>query len=215
MSKSLLKATFQTIYMVFFSSLFSTIIGGFLGIVLVVTDKNGIKRNKFVYSVLSFFVNLFRSVPFLILIIYILPISKALINKMTGPTAAIIPLTVSAIPFVARIFENALKEVDYGTLEASISIGSSDREIIKVMLSEALPTLVNGITLTVINLIGYSAMAGTVGAQGLGDLAITYGYHRFDYVQMTVPVVIIILLVQIIQLLGNYISKRINKKISI
>ena len=203
MSSSLLKATFQTIYMVFFSSLFSTIIGGFLGIVLVVTDKNGIKRNKFVYSVLSFFVNLFRSVPFLILIIYILPISKALINKMTGPTAAIIPLTVSAIPFVA------------GTLEASISIGSSDREIIKVMLSEALPTLVNGITLTVINLIGYSAMAGTVGAQGLGDLAITYGYHRFDYVQMTVPVVIIILLVQIIQLLGNYISKRINKKISI
>ena len=186
MSNSLLKATFQTIYMVFFSSLFSTIIGGFLGIVLVVTDKNGIKRNKFVYSVLSFFVNLFRSVPFLILIIYIL-----------------------------RIFENALKEVDYGTLEASISIGSSDREIIKVMLSEALPTLVNGITLTVINLIGYSAMAGTVGAQGLGDLAITYGYHRFDYVQMTVPVVIIILLVQIIQLLGNYISKRINKKISI
>ena len=134
---------------------------------------------------------------------------------MIGPTAAIIPLTVSAIPFVARIFENALKEVDNGTIEASISIGSSDYEIIKIMLSESLPTLVNGITLTIINLIGYSAMAGTVGAKGLGDLAITYGYHRFKYLEMTVPVIIIILLVQIVQFLGNIISKKINKKINV
>lgn len=215
MDNLLINATFQTIYMVFFSSLLSTIIGGFLGVILIITDKNGIKSNKYVYSILSFIVNIFRSVPFLILIIYILPVSKVLTGKMIGPTAAIIPLTVSAIPFVARIFENALKEVDSGTIEASISIGSSDFEIIKIMLSESLPTLVNGITLTIINLIGYSAMAGTVGAKGLGDLAITYGYHRFKYLEMTVPVIIIILLVQIVQFLGNIISKKINKKINV
>lgn len=215
MTDSLIKASLQTIYMVFFSSLLSTIIGGFLGVVLVITDKNGIRSNKIIYSILSFIVNIFRSVPFLILIIYILPISKVLTGKMIGPTAAIIPLTVSAIPFVARIFENALKEVDNGTIEASISIGSSDYEIIKVMLSESLPALVNGITLTVINLIGYSAMAGTVGAQGLGDLAITYGYHRFKYLEMTIPVAVIILLVQIVQILGNLISKKLNKKINV
>ncbi len=210
----LIKATFETIYMVFFSSLFSTIIGGILGITLVVTDKSGIKSNKVIYSSLSFIVNIFRSVPFLILIIYILPISKILTGKTVGSTAAIIPLTVSAIPFVARIFENSLKEVDTGTIEASISMGASNFQIIKVMISECLPALTNGITLTIINLIGYSAMAGTVGAKGLGDLAITYGYHRFQYLTMTIPVVIIILLVQIVQILGNFISKKINKKIN-
>lgn len=214
MQSLLIKATFETIYMVFFSSLLSTIIGGILGVILVTTDKNGINSNKVIYSILNFIVNIFRSVPFLILIIYILPFSKILTGKMIGSTAAIIPLTVSAIPFVARIFENSLKEVDNGIVEASISMGSSNFQIIKIMLSECLPALINGITLTVINLIGYSAMAGAIGAKGLGDLAITYGYHRFQYLAMTIPVVIIILLVQIVQVLGDFISKKINKKIN-
>lgn len=214
MQSLLIKATFETIYMVFFSSLLSTIIGGILGVILVTTDKNEINSNKMIYSILNFIVNIFRSVPFLILIIYILPVSKILTGKMIGSTAAIIPLTVSAIPFVARIFENSLKEVDNGIVEASISMGSSNFQIIKIMLSECLPALINGITLTVINLIGYSAMAGAIGAKGLGDLAITYGYHRFQYLTMTIPVVIIILLVQIVQVLGDFISKKINKKIN-
>lgn len=212
MKDILIKATFETVYMVFFSSLFAVILGGLLGVILVSTDKNGQYENKFIYSILSFMINIFRSVPFLILIIYILPVSKILIGKSIGSTAAIIPLTVSAIPFVARIFESALKDVDTGIVEAGKSMGATKLRVIRIMISESLPQLVNGITLTIINLIGYSAMAGAIGAKGLGDLAITYGLYRFQYGVMTIPVIIIVILVQLVQITGDFVSKKINKK---
>lgn len=212
MKDILIKATFETVYMVFFSSLFAVILGGLLGVILVSTDKNGQYENKFIYSILSFMINIFRSVPFLILIIYILPVSKILIGKSIGSTAAIIPLTVSAIPFVARIFESALKDVDTGIVEAGKSMGATKLRVIRIMISESLPQLVNGITLTIINLIGYSAMAGAIGAKGLGDLAITYGLYRFQYGAMTIPVIIIVILVQLVQITGDFVSKKINKK---
>ena len=143
---------------------------------------------------------------------FILPISRFLLKKSIGATAAILPLTVSAIPLVARIFESSLKEADKGSIEAAISMGASKFQIVKVMISEAAPSLVNGITIVVINLIGYSAMAGAIGAKGLGAMAINYGLYRFQYLNMTLPVVIIILLVQLVQVIGDYTSKKISKR---
>lgn len=205
-------AIIQTFIMVLPSTLFSLILGFVLAILLVVTAQDGLKPNRVVYSVLDFIINILRSFPFLILMVAIIPFTKLIVGTSIGEEAAIVPLTVAAAPFVARIIESALKEVDPGVVEAAKSFGASDTQIIfKVMLKEAVPAIISGVTLTVISLIGYSAMAGTIGAGGLGDLAIRYGYQRFESEIMIVTVIILVIIVQILQSLGNIIYKKLSR----
>lgn len=209
-----LNSTWQTLVMVFFSSIFSTVIGLPVGIALSVTRKEqdgGIATNTPVNLVLGKIVNILRSFPFIILMILLIPLSRAIIGTGIGTAATIIPLSIAASPFVARVVESSLSEVDSGVIQASKAMGSTDLQIIfKVMLPEALPSLINGFTLTVINLIGYSAMAGALGGGGLGDLAIRYGYQRFRMDMMIESILVIIVLVELVQLLGNFISRKIS-----
>lgn len=209
-----LSSTWQTLVMVFFSSIFSTVIGLPVGIALSVTRKEqdgGIATNTPVNLVLGKIVNILRSFPFIILMILLIPLSRAIIGTGIGTAATIIPLSIAASPFVARVVESSLSEVDSGVIQASKAMGSTDLQIIfKVMLPEALPSLINGFTLTVINLIGYSAMAGALGGGGLGDLAIRYGYQRFRMDMMIESILVIIVLVELVQLLGNFISRKIS-----
>lgn len=205
-------AIYETAIMVIPSTIFAMIIGFVLAIILVVTDKNGLKPNKIVYSILDFIINILRSFPFLILMVAIIPITKMIVGTSIGKVAAIVPLTVASAPFVARLIESALKEVDLGVIEAAKSFGASNVQIIfKVMVKEAVPAIITAITLTIISLIGYSAMAGTIGGGGLGDLAIRYGYHRFETEIMIVTVIVLIIIVQIIQTLGNYLYKKLSR----
>ena len=209
----LLPAFNQTIYMVVFSVIFSLIIGVPIGILLYVTKPNNILPMKKLNKILDLIVNIGRSFPFIILMILVLPISRFLVGTTIGSTASIVPLSISAAPFVARIIEGAINEVDHGVIEASISLGASKFEIItKVLIPEALPSLIHGVTLTIINLIGYSAMAGAIGGGGLGDVAIRYGYQRFQVDIMVISVISIILLVQIVQFTGNTIVSNIIAK---
>ncbi|MBM6838562.1 ABC transporter permease, partial [Clostridium saudiense] len=195
----------QTVYMVFFSTLFASVLGFILGIILTVTSPDGLRPNKVSYKILDSIINVLRSFPFVILIVAIIPLTRVIIGKSIGETAAIVPLTIAAAPFVARIIESSLKEVDPGVIEAAKSFGSSDSQIVfKVMLKEAVPSIISGLTLTVINMIGYSAMAGSVGAGGLGKVAITYGYQGFQTDIMVTTVIILIIIVQSLQSLGNY-----------
>ncbi|MBD7914629.1 ABC transporter permease [Clostridium sp. Sa3CUN1] len=199
----------KTIIMVFFSTVFSVILGFILAIISITTAPNGLKPNRVVYKILDTIINILRGFPFLILMVAIMPITKLLVGKSIGTTAAIVPLTIAAAPFVARVIESALKEVDPGVIEAAKSFGASNTQIIfKVMLKEAVPAITSGLTLTVISIIGYSAMAGTVGAGGLGDLAVRYGYQRYQTDIMIVTVVILIIIVQALQTLGNYLYKK-------
>ncbi|SCJ71607.1 Methionine import system permease protein MetP [uncultured Clostridium sp.] len=201
----------QTVYMVFFSTLFASVLGFILGIILTVTSPDGLKPNKILYKILDSVINVLRSFPFVILIVAIIPLTRAIIGKSIGETAAIVPLTIAAAPFVARIIESSLKEVDPGVIEAAKSFGSSDSQIVfKVMLKEAVPSIISGLTLTVISIIGYSAMAGSVGAGGLGKVAITYGYQGFQTDVMVATVIILIIIVQSLQSLGNYLYKKLN-----
>ncbi|SHF26451.1 D-methionine transport system permease protein [Caldanaerobius fijiensis DSM 17918] len=203
----------QTIYMVFFSTLFSVLIGAPLGIILVITREGNIWEKPRLNNILGFIINMARSVPFIILMIAIFPLSRLIVGTTIGTTAAIVPLALSATPFVARVIENSLLEVDWGIIEASLSMGASIPQIIfKVLLPEARSSLVLGITLTIINIIGYSAMAGAIGGGGLGDLAIRYGYMRFQTDVLIATIVILVLLVQAIQSAGNYIATILNKK---
>jgi len=203
----------NTIYMVFASAFFAILIGLPIGIVLTITDKGHIKENKIIYKVLETIVNIGRSFPFAILMVALIPFTRWLIGTSLGTTASIVPLTIAAAPFIARLIESSLKEVDKHILEAVIVMGSSTWQIItKILLPEALPSIISAITLTVINLIGYSAMAGLVGGGGLGQVAIQYGYHRFNTFIMIITVILLILLVQIVQWLGGYIVKSILKK---
>ena len=195
----------KTVYMVFFSTLFASVLGFLLGIILTVTSDSGLKPNKVIYRVLDVVINVLRSFPFIILIVAIIPFTRAIVGTSIGETAAIVPLTIAAAPFVARIIEGALKEVDPGVIEAAKSFGASNTQIIfKVMIKEAVPSIISGLTLTVISIIGYSAMAGSVGAGGIGKLAISYGFQRFNTEVMIVTVVILIIIVQALQSLGNY-----------
>ena len=209
-----LSSTWQTLVMVFFSSIFSTVIGLPVGIALSVTRKEqdgGIATNTPINLVLGKIVNILRSFPFIILMILLIPLSRAIIGTGIGTAATIIPLSIAASPFVARVVESSLSEVDSGVIQASKAMGSTDLQIIfKVMLPEALPSLINGFTLTVINLSGYSAMAGALGGGGLGDLAIRYGYQRFRMDMMIESILVIIILVELVQLLGNFISRKIS-----
>ncbi|MEG0296539.1 MAG: methionine ABC transporter permease [Clostridium sp.] len=208
----LAKALGETLFMTFFATIFSVLIGFELAVILILTDKNGLKPNKFIYTVLDVIINVFRSFPFIILIVFVIPFTRLIMGSFTGPDAMIVPLTIGASPFVARIIEAALKEVDPGVVEAARSFGASDMQIIfKVMLKEAVPSIISGITLTVITIIGYSAMAGAVGGGGLGNAAISYGFHRFDTQFMIVTVIVIIVLVQGLQMIGNYLYKKLSK----
>ena len=207
----MIQAVGQTVYMVFFSKLFESILGFILGIVVTVTSPKGLKPNKIIYNALDLIINVLRSFPFIILIVFIIPLTRAIVGTPIGEAAAIVPLTIAAAPFVARIIESSLKEVDSGVIEAAKSFGASNTQIIfKVMLKEAVPSIISGLTLTIINIIGYSAMAGSVGAGGLGKVAISYGYQRYQTDVMIVTVIILIIMVQGLQSLGNYLYKKLS-----
>ena len=209
----LAKSLWETTYMVAVSSFISALLGIPLGIILVTTNKGHILENTPLNRILGAIVNATRSTPFIILMVAIIPVTRLLVGTSIGTNAAIVPLSIAAIPFVARIVESALKEVDYGVIEAAQAMGASPREIItKVLIPESLPAIVLGLTLTIISLIGYSAMAGAIGGGGLGDLAIRYGYQRFRADIMLITVVFLIAQVQIVQSTGDYISNRLNKK---
>ena len=207
----MLKATQETLYMVFFSTLFSVILGFIPAIILVLTAEDGLKPNKKVYSVLDFIINTFRSFPFIILIVLVIPFTRMIVGTSLGATACIVPLTISAIPFVARVIETALRGVDPGLIEAARSFGASNIQIIfRVYLKEAFPAILSGITLTMISLIGYSAMGGAVGAGGLGDIAIRRGYQAYNLKYLFVTSIILIVVVQIIQSIGNWLFKKLS-----
>lgn len=203
----------ETVYMVSVSTFLAVLIGTPLGIVLVITQKDHIMENRIINNIFSYIVNIGRSFPFLILMVSIIPITRKLIGTSIGTTAAIVPLTIATIPFFARIIENALLEVDKGVIEASQAMGATNFQIIyKVLIPESMPAIILGITITIVNVIGYSAMAGTVGGGGLGDLAIRYGYHRFDTEIMVWTVIILIIIVQFIQVSGSILSKKIDRR---
>lgn len=203
-------STLQTLEMVLFSTIFSLILGLPLGILLCVTDpQGGIMPKPVLNQILTRIVNVLRSFPFIILMILLFPLSRVIVGTSIGTKATIVPLSIAAAPFVARVIETALKEVDPGVVQAARAMGSTNFQIItKVLLPESMPSLVAGITLTIINLIGYSAMAGAIGGGGLGDLAIRYGYQRFRTDIMVVSVVVILVLVEVIQIIGTKISAR-------
>ncbi len=201
-------AGWQTFYMVALSSFLAVLLGIPLGIILLTTRNHHILENKYCHWLLGALTNTIRSIPFIILLVAIIPLTRLLTGTSIGTTAAIVPLTVAAIPFVGRMVEAALNEVASGLIEAGLSMGASPLQIItKILIPEALPGIINGITITVISLIGYSAMAGVVGGGGLGDLAIRYGYQRFNTEVMLMTVIILIVLVQLVQLAGDILAK--------
>ncbi|ANE36005.1 DL-methionine ABC transporter MetINQ, permease protein [Campylobacter iguaniorum] len=210
--KLLLEATLDTLYMTFVSTFLAFVIGLFLAIILVLTKPNGLKPNKIIFGSLDLVVNVLRSFPFIILIIVLFPFTKFVVGTSIGTSAAIVPLTIGSAPFIARIIENAMNEVDYGIIEAARSFGASRFQILfRVMFVEALPSIINAVTLTLIVVIGFTAMAGTVGGGGLGDVAMRYGFQRFRPDIMAYTVVILIAMVQIIQSTGDLLYK-ITKK---
>lgn len=208
----LLKSLGETCYMVVVAILLATLIGVPLGVVLTVTRKDHILPNALIHNILGAIVNATRSTPFIILMVAIIPLTRMIVGSSIGTTAAIVPLTITASPFIARVIESSLLEVDRGVIEAAQSMGASPFEIItKVMLPESLHSIVLGITLALIALIGASAMAGALGGGGLGDLAIRYGYQRFQMDVMIATVVVLIIMVQGVQSLGNALSRKLNK----
>lgn len=208
----LLQSFWETCYMVFVSTAISTLIGIPLGVILTVTRKNHILPNPTINQILGVIVNATRSTPFIILMVAIIPLTRLIVGTSIGTTAAIVPLTISAAPFIARIIEGNLLEINPGIIEAAQSMGASPMQIItKVLLPEAMHSIVLGVTLAIVSLIGYSAMAGTLGGGGLGDLAIRYGYQRFQPDVMIATVIVLIIMVQAMQSLGDHISKKLNK----
>lgn len=209
----LLEATWETIYMVAVAGIVGFAVGIPLGVILHISKKGGLAENTRLNTILGAVVNIGRSVPFLVLMVAIIPVTKLLVGTFIGTTAAIVPLTIGAIPFVARLIEGALLEVPGGLVEAAQSMGATTTQIItKVLLPEALPTIINAVTITLVTLVSYSAMAGTVGGGGLGDVAIRYGFHRYDVGIMAVTVVMLIILVQIIQSIGDAVVRRVDHR---
>ena len=209
----LIEALWETLYMVAVSVGIATVIGVPLGVVLVSTSRGHILQNLWINRLLGYIANATRSTPFIILMVAIIPLTRVLAGTSIGTNAAIVPLSIAAIPFVGRVVESALREVDYGLIEAAQAMGASPLQIIRrVLLPEAMPSIVLGLTLAVISLIGYSAMAGAIGGGGLGDLAIRFGYQRFRVDVMISTVVILIALVQLVQSAGDLLSRRLNKK---
>lgn len=203
----------HTIYMVFTSAFFALALGLPMGVILTITSQGHVKENKYIYKTLEALVNIGRSFPFAILMVALIPVTRWVVGTSLGTTASIVPLTLAAAPFIARLIETSLKEIDKNILEAVIVMGSNTWQIItKVLLKEALPSIISALTLTIINLIGYSAMAGLVGGGGLGQVAIQYGYNRFNTFIMITTVALLILMVQGVQWLGGYIAQSILKQ---
>ena len=210
----LLNGIWEPVYMVFLSSLLSYVIGIPLGIALVVTDRGGIRPFPLFNRVLGVVINLLRSVPFIILLVMVIPVTRLIVGKIIGPNAAVVPLVISAFPYISRMVESSLKEVDAGVIEAAKSMGASTGQIIwKVLLPEAKPSLLVGAAISITTIVGYSAMAGAVGAGGLGDIAIRYGYHRYETDMMLITVVLLVIIVQIIQEVFMRISRKSDKRI--
>ncbi|MFJ2919909.1 methionine ABC transporter permease [Streptomyces sp. NPDC087307] len=204
MQPLLTQGTIDTLYMVLWSTVVTVLVGLPLGVLLVLTDKGGLLRNTVVNKVIGVIVNIGRSLPFIILLIALIPFTTWVVGTFIGPSAMIVPLSVGAIPFFARLVETAVREVDHGLVEAVQSMGGSIPTIVrKVLLPQALPSLISGVTTTVIVLIGYSAMAGAVGGEGLGSKAVTYGFQRFDNRFMLITVALLIVIVTVIQLIGD------------
>ena len=209
----LLIATLQTLYMVGAAGLFSILIGLPLGVLLLTMRKHGLLENTAGHKILSIIVNVMRSVPFIILMVAIIPVTRFITGTSIGTTAAIVPLTFAAFPFIARVAENALNEIPYGLTEAGLSMGATPLQIImKILLPESLPAMINGMTLMLITLVGYAAMAGAVGGGGLGDFAIRYGYQRFETDTMIITVITLVVLVQLIQWCGDKFSRVFDKR---
>lgn len=209
----LIQGTLETLYMTFASTVFAYIIGLPLGVIMVVTDKKGIAPNKAVNQVLGTIVNIGRSLPFIILMVALIPFTRAVVGTAIGSTAAIVPLTIAAAPFVARMVESSLAELDPGVVEAAKTMGATNMQIArKVLLPESVPSLIRGFSITTITLIGYSAMAGAFGSGGLGDIAIRYGFHRFEPKVMLITVILIIVIVQLIQMGFNFAANKIDKR---
>jgi len=209
----LVKGIWETIYMVFLSSALSYVIGIPLGIALVVTDREGISPVPLFNKVLGLIINLLRSVPFIILLIMVLPITKFIVGKTIGSNATVVPLIIAAAPYIGRMVESSLKEVDAGVIEAAKSMGASTWQIIvKVLLPEAKPSLLVGAAISVTTILGYSAMAGFTGGGGLGDIAIRYGYYRYQSEIMIVTVVLLVILVQIFQSAGMKAASVLDKR---
>lgn len=209
----LYKPLVETLYMIGVSMIFSVIIGLILGTVLVVTSENHIMPSKIINSILSNVINITRSFPFIILLIVLFPLTKLIVGTKIGTTAAIVPLSFAATPFFARMVETALRDIPWGIIEAALAMGSTPMQIIiKVMIPEAMPSIIQAVTTTTIGVLGYSAMAGSIGGGGLGDLAIVYGYQRWRTDIMVITVIVLIVLVVIIQFIGDFISRKIDKR---
>ncbi len=201
----------QTLYMILAPTAIASIIGFFIAIVLVVTKENGLRPNKNVNRALGLIVNILRSFPFMILIIAMIPLTRMIVGTSIGETAAIVPITIGSAPFIARLIESSLDEVDKGLIEAAKSFGATNRQIIfKVMVKEATPSIITGITLSIISILGYTAMAGAVGAGGLGNVALMYGYQQFDDNVMIFTVIALVIIVQIIQTIGDRLYKKLK-----
>ena len=211
--KLLITGTLDTLQMTVISTIMAMIIGIPLGVVLVVTSKGHILENAALNKILGAIVNATRSIPFIILMVAIIPFTRMVVGTSIGTTAACVPLTLAAIPFLARLVETSIKDIQFGVIEAAQSMGASPFQIIrKVLLPEALPTIIDNVTVLIVNLIGYSAMAGAIGGGGLGDIAIRYGYQRFQGDIMLATIIILIIMVQVIQMIGDGLSKAKNKK---
>jgi D-methionine transport system permease protein len=213
MSILLLNATWETVYMVLVSGILSGVFGLPLGVALSVTQPHGLLAHKPLHQCLGAIVNIGRSIPFIILLVALIPITRWLIGTSIGTHAALVPLTIGAIPFMARIVQNALGEVPYGLTEAGLAMGASPWQImVKILLPEARIPLINGFTVVLISLVGYSAMAGAMGGGGLGDLAIRYGYQRFDMTVMLYTIVILVIFVQALQYVGDKLVRQFSHK---
>lgn len=209
----LLKGTGETIVMTFVSGFFSFLLGLPLGVWLYITRKGQIKENMILHNILSTFINIFRAIPFIILIVWMIPFTRALVGTSIGVLAALVPLSIGAAPFVARMIENSLIDVPSGLIEASRSMGAIPLQIVKkVLLPEALPSIVNCVSITLIMLVGYSAMGGAVGAGGLGQIGYQYGYVGYNLEIMNIVLALLVILVFIIQYTGNYISKKFDHR---
>ena len=213
MTELLINGIKETLYMTLVSTAVSYLLGIPLGVLLFVTGKNGICKNRVINSIFGFLTNIIRSIPFLILLVWILPFTRMVVGTTIGSTATIVPLVVAATPFIARMMESSLKELDYGVIEAAKAMGSSSFQIIyKVILPEAKPSLVVGATIAIATILGYSAMAGFTGGGGLGAIATNYGYYRYQDDVMLITVVILVVIVQILQEAGIFIANRLDKR---
>ena len=213
MTVMMLEGIRDTIYMTVVSTFFGYLIGIPLGIALTLTDKNGLRQNQAVYRLLDVIINITRSVPFLILLIVVMPLTKLLAGKSYGSTATIVPLTLAAAPLIGRMVESSLKEVNKGVIEAAVSMGAKTGTIVlKVLMGEARTSLLVGVTIVLGTVLGYSAMAGVVGGGGLGDIAIRYGYYRYDTSVMLVTLVFIVAIVQLMQFVGTLLAKRLDHR---